>query len=607
MKRTLITTALLGIILGSGLCPTSDNLRAGEPRKYKIPDNLPKCPICGKFHSPTMPHCPRCGHHHPVGWVFCRQCKRCHTKGLPCPNCPPEGFFKCPKCGSFYPKRDKCPVCSMKKVPLRSATCPVCNKAFSGPIPWGINAKAGIDADFCRHSIGRKVVESMVWTCPRCGHSHWAPEMHGQKELPGKFNDKVSPTYVLKIKRQLRAEISEELVRFIKRSSLSDKYSGMTAEISQQEMPDWLKYIMAIKCARFRGDPPSVIAKLALEGSYACRRELVSAVNLPNLSRMIPFVEHNLFKYGATESDPKSVVKSISTWMLASSKTKDRRMKLIPPELFYLHIRAAGCWDRLGYPERAAESLTEASEMLSREKSPPSTLEPFLNMVAYRRRCLKIEGELRKIAITNMRKALVDKLDYPQGAVPLTIYLLGELYRRAGQYDKARPWLLLTTKLFDKEHPVCSLVVSAMTDQRIHKAASNASEEADAVAFIIKLTGKDPGDVLKKPLPVNPKTVMPLGKAPKTTREALTSIYKAFAAYVQKNGKAPAKLEDLIKENFIPVLSAGRFACPKCGAPFRYRRPKGVPKPGELLIWHPHANNCPQLMLRAGGKIEENK
>jgi len=539
----------------------------------------------------------------PKHWVKCKKCGIYLPPRMSCPNCPPKGFEKCPKCGAFHPENHKCGYCAQKKIPRREARCPVCRKAFNGPISFNRNDKGGTDRDFCRHSLGRNVVEALVWSCPRCGHTHWCPELRDGTEYPGKFNEKVTPAYartvVAKVKPVMIGRLAEEVGR------VSAKLRDMISEIDQLDVPDWIKYEAGLLCAEARGDDAAVLAKLALEGSYACRREMVKAVDIPALSRTIPVLERMIAKHGGVSDDPRTVIKVIVDLLRRSKQIelkKKRGRPLNAAEKYYLYLRLAGCWDRMGNTDMASEALDQAGNSVKRVPAPPKVLKPFAAIVEYRKKILARESVFRARAAREMRKALVEDNAYHSASVMPTVYLLGELYRREEQYSRARPWLALSAKMartVSKNHLLVKLVKEIMALPSMRDAVVDEKEEAAVLALVVRLTGRDPGELIskKKPEPEDgaPRTVT--GR-PIDCAGCLANLYKAYVAWVDKHKKPPPDLEALIKAKLITREAAGGLKCPGCGARFRYRQPRSARGGNELLIW------CKKLILYADGKTK---
>ncbi len=544
----------------------------------------------------------------PKHWVKCKKCGMRLPPRMTCPNCPPKGFAKCAKCGAFHPEKNKCALCAQKKIPRREARCRVCEKAFSGPISFNRNDRGGTDRDFCRHSLGRTVVESVVWSCPRCGHTHWCPEMRGGKEYPGKFNEKVKLGYARAVRARIKPLMIERLAEEVSR--VSAKLQDMISEMDQLDIPDWVKYEVGLKCAEVRGDDAAVLAKLALEGSYACRREMVKALDIPTLSKIIPILERVILKHGGVSDDPRTVIKVIVELLRNSEQVelkKRRGRPLKAAEKYYLYLRLAGCWDRMGNSDMAVDALQEAGKVVKRVVAPPKVLKPLILLVERRRNILEKEAGFRARAVVEMRKALVEDNAYHSGAVMPTVYLLGELYRRQKDCSRARPWLVLSAKMarsVSKTHLLVKLVKETMSLPSMRTADVDEKEEAVVLALVVKLTGRPPDELVAK----NPKDPDPghgsssggiVTGSPKDCSSCMANLYRAYLAWVEKHKKAPPDLEALIKASLITRQAAAGLKCPGCAATFRYRQPRNVKGSEELLIW------CKKRILYADGKTKD--
>ena len=544
----------------------------------------------------------------PPGWVACPKCGTHYPKNMPCPNCPPSGWEKCPECGAFHMSGRKCASCAQQKIPLREALCPVCRRAFNGPISFNRNAKGGMDRDFCRHSQGKNVVESLVWTCPRCGHTHWCSEIRDGKEHPGRFNEAVDAKYAEAVNKEVQPQVAKLLVDEVGRTSA--KLQKLVSEMDQADIPDWIKYEAGLRCAGLRGESNAVLAKLALEGIYACRREMVAAVDIPALSSVIPPMEGLVSRQGVAEEDPRTVTRAVVDILRLAEQAErnNARGALSAWEKYYLYLRLAGCWDRLGDPRLAADALDEAVKAANSVRVDPKVAKPLEDLAEHRRQMLKREGEFRTRAIGWLRKALIEDNAYPGGAVAPTVYLLGELHRRQGEYGKARAWLVLAAKIAGKGQVLHAMVSETMKLPSMAGAALDENEEAAALALVVKLTGKTPAELIgpePEPGPVGPPAGV-TGK-PADLAACLANIYKAYAAYVEKHRAAPEEAAELVKGGFITAEAAADFKCPECGTALRYRRPKKPAAADELLLWHPRAAGCRQQLLYADGKVKEGR
>ncbi len=517
--------------------------------------------------------------------------------------------MKCEKCDTLYPEGRKCPNCSRKVAPRRSAKCPVCGKAFSGPLPFRVNGRGGTDRDFCRHPVGRDVVMADVWMCPRCGHAHWCPDVSGGKETPAEFNKEVDAEYAKRVRAEVEPEVRKILMNQVSR--VSSKLTTMIGEMDQTDIPDWLKYDAAVRCAKIRKAAAAVQAKLALEASHACRREINSAVRLPVLNRVIPAMEALISKKGGEEKDPRSVVRVIADLIRASDEAAARNKPAVlqPAEKYYLYLRLAGCWDRLGASQLAIESLAESLKALKGVNSPPEILKGLAAAAVYRRALLGKESEMRRQAIEQMRLALVRDNAYPGKSVAPTSYLLGELYRREAKYALARPWMTMAAKIAGGESLLSNMVVEAMQLPSMKETRSDEKEEAAALALLSRLTGRRPEELVGPgepgPGPGTPDSAGTVSGKPANCRECLSKIYRAYRNYVDKRGKAPESIGVLKTESFITEEACCGFRCPDCGAELNYKRPRQLRTGDELMLWHPKTDRCKRLILRANGKIEE--
>jgi hypothetical protein len=168
--------------------------------------------------------------------------------------------------------------------------------------------------------------------------------------------------------------------------------------------------------------------------------------------------------------------------------------------------------------------------------------------------------------------------------------------------------MTLSAKLAGESHPLSHLVAEVMQLESMSGAEPDAGEEAAAVALAARLTGKDPSELIgpKTPDDGGSPTGPPVGR-PKTCRQCLANIHRAYAAYVKKHNRAPGELKLLVEEGMITAEAAADFECPESGLRLRYRPPKKLNSPDELMVWRPRKDGRPMLLLYADGRVEERK
>lgn len=542
---------------------------AGEPRKP---------PPAGGVVDPRkgMEQCPKCGSWHPKGFICCCPiCGGCHVKGLKC-------------------RRE--PV-----APKRTAICPVCGTAFKAALPFGRNDAGGVDGDFCRHSVGSVAVEALVWMCPGCGYARFCPYEQGPGRVaPGEFSKPVDGAtrreVLAKVQPLLRARAVEILGRMA---------GTPPAEVEQSDIPDWLKYELALATAELRAAPAAERAKLALEGSYACRRAMVAALDVPALTGVILACERAIENCGGRERQPETVIAAVSVLQQPGPG------KAVTPENgFYLSLRLAGCCDRVGDPAAAAEALNEAERRLKAIALDEAGRQALARLVRERRKLLEMESAFRGRAVAAMRTALVEDRAYPDGAVLPTAYLLGELYRRQGEFGRARVWLALASKLAGGHRELSARVEEVAALPAMKSAVPDAAEEDIALALVERLTGRKPVFEEPKPAPgpapgprpePRPEPRPKPGPAPKTCSGCLAAVGRAYAAYVARHGRAPAELAELASGGFVAEAEVNGFKCPECGEPFVYRPPNNPRDPKEMILLHLRCRKA----LFADGKVKD--
>ncbi|HOX08681.1 MAG TPA: DUF2225 domain-containing protein [Planctomycetota bacterium] len=541
------------------------------------------------------------------GWEQCPKCKRYHQPGYIC--C-------CPTCGACHPKDLRCRA--ERSAPLREAACPVCDKRFTGPLPFRRNAEAGLDHDFCLHSVGQGVVNAVVWMCPRCGYANFSPTLDPQgRDVAGAFNKALDPETA----KAVRARVEPLFKKRV--GEMAGRHAEVFEDLDQASIPDWLKYEMALESADARKAPAAERAKFALEGSHACRRALVSPVNMPSMSLVILACERAMEVRGAAPRNPRTVVKAVTEILEEGAAAaaaaeegkgagKDSRgalLRVSPGEAWYLRLRLAGAYDRLGERALALENLDAAEKVIKELKAEPAQLKPFLALVADQRRFIERESAFQARALAELRRALLTDRAYAGPEAVASVYLLGELCRRQGDYVKAKTWLALAAKLAVKDPVLAGWADEAMGLPGMKTAEPDDREEAAALAFVEQLTGRKPvfEDPKSRPAP-DPKEPAggPVAAAPKDCAACMANIARAYAACVEKTGKAPADLQALVSGGFITREAAGDFKCPDTGVAYRFRSVKQARSAEEMILFHsdPRKTKCKKC-LYADGAVKE--
>jgi hypothetical protein len=339
----------------------------------------------------------------------------------------------------------------------------------------------------------------------------------------------------------------------------------------------------------------------------------LAPISLPALSMVILASERAIEVRGGSARDPRKTVKAITDIFAESAPAagepgekkgpdKSAAPKLSPAEAYYLRLRLAGVYDRLGEKAQTVENLDAADKAAKSLPVAPEALKPLAALVAEHRRFLDKEVAFRTRALAELRRALLVDGAYAGAEVVPTTYLLGELYRRQEDCARAKTWLTLAGKLAVKEPVLAAWADEALGLPGMKRAEPEEAEERAALAFVEKLTGKKP--VLEAPKPPGPET--PAAAVPKTCAECLANIAKAYAAYVEKNGKAPPSLQALVAGGFITEDAAGGFKCPETGAAYKYRPVRQARSAEEMIIFHtdPRKTKCKKC-LYADGTVKD--
>jgi len=390
--------------------------------------------------------------------------------------------------------------------------CPVCTATFTGVLPCNVNGKAGLDRDFCAHSIGKMTVHSDVWMCPECGYAAMIPrdrKAEGfQLGLDGKPVDEATKKFV----REKLSEMTKK--RMIRVAGLREDQEKIPADllkfskyVPQNEIPDWVKYENVLQICEFQKAPHAVLAHLYIEGAHSCRREVFSEVSAPALeqelqeamgkaiTRMNRYVQSECLalrrKHGDPLLDPTKpeldarVLSEGADNLLKKAREISAQQRtgtgsagenyFSKVDLFVLNIVHAGALDRQGKIDDADKALNAALNYVPEQiqmgndnrelqERVGRQLKLLRGIVQDRQMCLHREQEfLFKAARRNM--AAIDRNEVKFEPVEFnpkalhegladpapTAYLIGELLRRAGVPEAGSAWLYAAERIVDKK------------------------------------------------------------------------------------------------------------------------------------------------------------
>ncbi|HYF50007.1 MAG TPA: hypothetical protein VEJ63_11405 [Planctomycetota bacterium] len=446
-----------------------------------------------------------------LGLVQARRAKLCDICMQPLYKHADAGFECMPR------DPDTGEVKKTAKIETRPANCPSCGEGFIGALRSKlINDKGGIDRDFCIHSVGKYTVHSKVWMCPDCGYAglldNWGTNADGtpisaetKKFVAEKLQEPTRKRMitVAGLNAKDNREVPDELKRF-------SRY------VLQTEIPDWLKYDNALKIYEQFKLSHGLMATLYLDAAHACRREVCSEVAVPGLHNSLQvslgesirrvqyFLQTECMTLRRRRGDPvtdptkteldQKIVAQAALNIIKLGEDMSRnpaapRTNVGPGaraednylrtgDMYVLHIRLAGAYDRLGRLDDAAKALTKARSFIPERLTVTVDNVENKDLMAYferqlallrgvvddRLECLRREKEYLFNAARSNLAALKFKevpvkntsLKPPAPGEPLcfdpaiTSYLLAELLRRGGSLPEAAHLFNVADRVLEK-------------------------------------------------------------------------------------------------------------------------------------------------------------
>src|SRR5579862_318755 len=296
----------------------------------------------------------------------------------------------------------------------KKVQCPCCGVDFKAPKPGNTNAKAGMDRDFCIHSVGVTAVYSNVWTCPECGYAALVDSFGLSWD-----GTPISPETKNFVQKEIRPVMFKRMCRLtgIREDAINKpdprglmRFAELTKEeewmMSQDLISDWIKYDNAIKIYKQQKAPHALMARLYLESAYACRHELAGDIAIPALMQEIEvrlgmalrLINHDLtaasyqvrrdhnqasmLDPNRMETDPSVLAEAAElivelgeidgdTYQAEArlnNRPVDRSKFYSKIDMFVLRLRFAGILDRLGKMDQARRNLDMAASLINTAK-----------------------------------------------------------------------------------------------------------------------------------------------------------------------------------------------------------------------------------------------
>ena len=297
-----------------------------------------------------------------------------------------------------------------------NVSCPVCEHELKGQKLKHWDSENGVDTDFCRHSIGTSQYILTVITCCKCGYS--ARQQRFSRSATSGLEKFVKKNLTEKTRKHILREVNLKLkTEFI--------------ELSQKAIPPLLKYSNALSVAEFRKQNSLEIAKLCAEASWAMRIEFYRAPFSPLINRSLTRMSRILDNDNYSARDPENAVVFLKETL--------QRRRLSRTDLFLCNLFISSNYDRIG-------NLSMTKDYLDRAVTQAEGNKELTRIAEKKRLLLENEIRFREKAFSHYIQVLSSNGLSKKQLLPV-MYLIGEMLRRNGQYQRAYFWLRGTEKI----------------------------------------------------------------------------------------------------------------------------------------------------------------
>jgi tetratricopeptide (TPR) repeat protein len=258
-----------------------------------------------------------------------------------------------------------------------------------------------VDRDLFARSAGPQPVFYLISTCPRCYYSGYLEDFQPGIQLPDDVRNKVRET------PKLHPGIT------------------ITPETDQRMIPAEVRYRLAEQCYRWRGMSAESMAWLCLRASWVARDKGSIIPRTDHLQRVMGFIERWL-PPDADDLNQADRELQLAT-RVAAQLAEGRFTRYQVP---YVRFVLAMIWRRHG-ENVLFESIYPSGQT---DTSLPEPLQTKLTDV---HASIATERRWQRQALEYFQKALDANEVTPANLGPAT-YLVAELYRRSGQFNRAR-------------------------------------------------------------------------------------------------------------------------------------------------------------------------
>lgn len=576
------------------------------------------------------------------------------------PTPPEEAYYQYDEDTGSYVPRNAPLRGEVARITYQQARCGVCELDIKGPLPNTFGEFAGIDHDFYVHRIGKVSVQCDVWTCPNCGLSLLINDfgMPMGEEARQFVRDRLQPRIREWIGEELggldqqikRIDANENLSAEEKNQLIEQNYLSFARVIDLTDIPDHLKYELALKFYQASGAPALVLAQLNHGLVHAYRRAVCAPVNDSLLTADVRHVDRLMAEGLKDDLTGEPETEAGVLLQQAKQVLRPRANILTPVQRMILRIRCAAMYDRMGDLDAAADELEIAIGHVREMGLQGKRLERVMEVPKGRLKLLKKEYAAMREFLRHVRTALLEG-DYAIDPEQLPehlrksfdlrqeygrrSYLIGEFMRRVKDHDLALKWLSVAWRLSDEEvlrEWIVSRVqlpdmknaqleagdeeiiervfadagleeddtdLAAATDEirAVATGAARVARVADAGAKTSGETQQDAGHAAARRLAFN--------GTPETAEEVLQRIWQGLSAWKQDHeGQWPATFEDLVTGGYLTRDAVNDFRDPKSGVGFVLSA-SGVGR-GLPVVFSRSLKQCPWI-LQPDGVVKKYK
>jgi uncharacterized protein (DUF2225 family) len=290
-------------------------------------------------------------------------------------------------------------VSAITNVRWQDGFCPVCSKKVSLAIVTPIGVVGGVDHDLFARAIGPQPEFYLINTCPYCHFSGYLAD------------------FELILPEDLKKDLKNRLV----------PSEDISPEASPREIDVLVKYDLAWQTSKRLGRSDESLAWLALRASWVARDQYCNIPRNDDLAKVL--------RKAGLEASPPNAKENPADREIAQAKHLEEDIiagEIEQKDEWACHAIVGLLFRRHGLNDRAIRHI---NLVIGSDQAPKSVREAFLRM----RKSIDDEVLWQGRSVECFEKALEAKKIDPKN-VATAKYLVGQLYLRLGNQDKAKMW-----------------------------------------------------------------------------------------------------------------------------------------------------------------------